>query len=142
VRYVTRETLHIDRIATAWAIGRFVDPQASFVFVPRTKDIRGMAETPFDIRGASLSHRGERCTFEVLVEMHGLIDAALGRMGRIVRGADFADQLDSTRESAGLRAISDGFPLVARDDQDTVERASFLYDALYAALRARLAKDT
>jgi hypothetical protein len=58
---------------------------------------------------------------------------------RIVRGADFRDQINLTPESPGLRAISDGFPLVARDDQETVERAVFLYDALYASLQARIA---
>ena len=62
-------------------------------------------------------------------------------LARIVRGADFRDQLHLTPESAGLRAISDGFPLVARDDQETLERAAFLYDALYASLRERIARD-
>jgi hypothetical protein len=56
---------------------------------------------------------------------------------RIVRGADFGDELGSTPESAGLRTISSGFPPVARDDHETVERATFLYDALYAVLKAR-----
>jgi hypothetical protein len=59
-------------------------------------------------------------------------------LARIVHGADFGDAIDLTPESAGLRAISEGFPLVTEDDHETVERASFLYDALYASLRARL----
>jgi len=57
MRFVTRERLHVDRIATAWAIRRFVDPEASFAFVPRTKDVDSIVGTPFDIRGAELSHR-------------------------------------------------------------------------------------
>ncbi len=60
-------------------------------------------------------------------------------MARIVHGADFGDAIDCTPESAGLRAISLGFPLIADRDDDTIEHASFLYDALYAALRERLA---
>jgi hypothetical protein len=59
----------------------------------------------------------------------------------IIRGADLPDQVDSTPESAGLRTISEGFPLVTRDDHETVQRAAFLYDAFYATLRARLGKE-
>ena len=135
MRYVTRETLHIDRIATAWAIGRFVDPQASFVFVPRTKDIRGMAETPFDIRGASLSHRGERCTFEVLVEMHRLMDAALGRMGRIVRGADLPYEDGMPAESPGVRAVFDALRDGPFTDEERLRVGSQFCEALYAYCR-------
>ena len=61
-------------------------------------------------------------------------DATLRALAQIVRGADFADQVDLRPESAGLRAISYGFPLVACDDHETVEKTSFLYDALYAFL--------
>jgi hypothetical protein len=127
VRYVTRETLHVDRIATAWAIGRFVDPEASFVFVPRTKDVRGMAETPFDIRGARLSHRGERCTFEVLVEMHRLTDAALGRMGLIVRGADLPYE--------DVRAVFDALRDGPFTDEQRLSVGSQFCEALYAYCR-------
>jgi hypothetical protein len=73
------------------------------------------------------------------VDQHCAGDAVLVVLARIVRGADFRDQIDLTPESAGLRAISDGFPLVTRDDHETVERAAFLYDALYASLRVRTA---
>jgi len=135
VRYVTRETLHIDRIATAWAIGRFVDPQATFVFVPRTKDIRGMAETPFDIRGASLSHRGERCTFEVLVETHRLMDTALGRMGRIVRGADLPYEDGMPAESPGVRAVFDALRDGPFTDEERLSVGSQFCEALYAYCR-------
>jgi hypothetical protein len=74
------------------------------------------------------------------VDEHRADDPALRELARIVHGADFADTVDATPESAGLRAISRGFPLVARDDQEILERASFLYDALYAALRERHAR--
>ena len=135
VRYVTREGLHVDRIATAWAIGRFVDPEATFVFVPRTKDVRGMAETPFDMRGARLSHRGERCTFEVLVEMHELSDPALGRMGLIVRGADLPYEDGMPAESPGVRAVFDALrdgPLI---DEQRLSIGSQFCEALYAYCR-------
>lgn len=69
-------------------------------------------------------------------------DPALTIMARIVHGADVADAVDLTPESAGLRAISQGFPLVAHDDHGTIERAAFLYDALYAALCERAGRST
>ena len=56
----------------------------------------------------------------------------------MVRGADFADETDLTEESAGIRTISQGFPLVTKDDHETIDKASFLYDALYAAIAAKL----
>ena len=68
MNYITRERVHVDRIATAWAIRKFVDADATFQFVPRTRDVRGMDGIPFDVRGAALTHRGGRCTFEVLLE--------------------------------------------------------------------------
>src|SRR5262249_22729449 len=93
----------------------------------------------FDAPGATYPHIDDagRCSFEALVDEYCSADGTLHGMAQIVRGADFADQIDVTRESAGLRAISQGFPLVARDDHETVERASFLYDALYASLSGR-----
>ena len=63
MNYITRERIHVDRIATAWAIKNFIDPDATFQFVPRTRDVRGMDGIPFDVRGAALTHRGGRCTF-------------------------------------------------------------------------------
>ena len=140
--WVTKKRIKVNRAATAWLIRRFIDPGGKIVFVEpeevaevqRRHDAKG-----FDAPGATYPHQDAhgRCSFEALVAEHCAHDAALVALARIVRGADFRDQIDSTPESAGLRAISDGFPLVARGDHETVERASFLYDALYASLQAR-----
>jgi len=102
--------------------------------VQRREGARG-----FDAPGATYPHidHSGRCSFEALVDEFRSGDAALGALAKIVRGADFADQVDLTPESAGLRAISHGFPLVAGDDHETVEKASFVYDALYASLVER-----
>jgi hypothetical protein len=140
--WVTRRHVRVNRTATAWLVRRFIDPDASFRFVePEAVAAVQASEGAigFDAPGATYPHvdaRG-RCSFEALVAEHRSGDAALGALACIVRGADFADELGSTPESAGLRAISHGFPLVARDDHETVERAAFLYDALYAHLRSR-----
>lgn len=132
MRFVTRERLHVDRIATAWAIRRFVDQEASFAFVPRTKDVDRMDGTAFDIRGAELSHRGPRCTFEVLVEHHGLADPALARMGLIVRGADLPHEDAAPPESNGVRAVFDGLRDADLSDDERLRIGSAFCDALYA----------
>jgi hypothetical protein len=144
MKWVTRREIRVNRTATAWLVRRFVDPAAEFVFVEAERVAAVQAEEGalgFDAPGARYPHRDAegRCAFEALVAEHRPGDGALRVLARIVRGADFADEVGLAPESAGLRAISRGFPLVAKDDHETVERASFLYDALYAALRERLA---
>jgi hypothetical protein len=143
VKWVTRRSIRVNRTATAWFILRFVDAEAELLFV-EPHEVAEVQEKEqaigFDAPGARYPHadaRG-RCSFEALVEEHRPDDAALRELARIVHGADFADAVALTPESAGLRAISGGFPLVAGDDRETVARASFLYDSLYAALRERL----
>jgi hypothetical protein len=141
--WVTKKRIKVNRAATAWLIRRFIDPDARIMFVEPEEVAevqRREGATGFDAPGATYPHQdmAGRCSFEALVMEHCANDPALVALARIVRGADFRDQLHITPESAGLRAISDGFPLVARDDHETVERAAFLYDALYASLRERI----
>jgi hypothetical protein len=141
---VTRKHIRVNREATAWLIRRFIVPGATIVFIEpdQVAEIqRREGAKGFDAPGATYPHQDAdgRCSFEALVEEHCADDPALVALARIVRGADFRDQIGLTPESAGLRAISDGFPLVAKNDDETVERAGFLYDALYASLRQRLA---
>jgi len=142
MKWVTRWRPRVNRTATAWLIRRFIDPGAEILFVD-PQEVAGIqqreAATGFDAPGATHPHRDARgrCSFEALAEEHRPDDVALQALGRIVHGADFADEVHATPESAGLRAISQGFPLVAENDHELVERAFFLYDAIYAALRER-----
>jgi len=142
VKWVTRWRPRVNRTATAWLIRRFLDPGAEILFVDPA-EVAGIqqreAAIGFDAPGASYPHRDARgrCSFEALAEEHRPDDAALQELGRIVHGADFADEVHATPESIGLRTISQGFPLVEADDHTLLERASFVYDALYAALRER-----
>ncbi len=142
--WVTKRRIKVNRAATAWLIRRFIDRDARVLFV-EPEEVAAVQERQgakgFDAPGATYPHQDARgrCSFEALVEEHCSGDAALVALARIVRGADFRDQLGITPESAGLRAISDGFPLVARNDVETVEQSAFLYDALYASLRERIA---
>ncbi len=140
MRWVTRGQIRVNRAATAWLIRRFIDPDATFTFVEPGEVAAVQRETGaigFDAPGARYPHRDDRgrCSFEALVQEHRPDDPALGALARIVHSADFKEGLAAIPEAAGLLAISQGFPLVARDDLDTVERASFLYDALYAVLQ-------
>ena len=142
MNWVTRKSIRVNRVATAWLIRRFIDPQASFLFVEPDKVAevqRRESAKGFDAPGATYPHKDEqgRCSFEALAEEYCPADAVLRELARIVRGADFAEELGLTPESAGLRTISHGFPRVAQDDHEIVDKATFLYDALYAELAQR-----
>lgn len=142
MKWVTRSRVRVNRAATAWLVRRFVDPDAIFVFTEPERVAAIQARDGaigFDAPGATYPHRdGEgRCSFEALAAEHRPHDTALRELGRIVHGADFPGEIDLTPESAGLQAISHGFPLVGRDDHEVLERACFLYDSLYAALQER-----
>ena len=131
--WVTRARPKIDRIACPWLIRRFVDPAAVFLFVAPA-EVAGVAErfaaTPFDVEGVFWSHRGELCTFDVMVEELGLATAPLLHLARIVRGADTA-RLDLAPEAAGLLAVSLGLSRQHADDLPQLEAGLWLYDALY-----------
>jgi hypothetical protein len=131
MNYITRERVHVDRIATAWAIRRFVDPAATFEFVPRTRDVRGMDGIPFDVRGVALTHRDGRCTFEVLLDVYALTDPALKRMSRIIHAADLPQDEPSTGLAPGVLAIFDGVRDGCDTDDERLERGFVVCDALY-----------
>ena len=141
MKWVTRKNIRVNRLATSWLIRRFIDPQAEFIFV-EPDEVAAVQQREgaqgFDAPGATYQHKDNqgRCSFEALVDEYCPNDPVLKRIARIVRGADFPEEIDLTAESAGLRAISQGFPLAARDDHEILEKASYLYDALYAALKA------
>ena len=134
-RYVTRERVHVDRITTAWAIRRFVDPDATFAFVARERDPGRVDGTPFDMRGSALSHRDGKVTFEVLLATYGLSDAGLARMAAIVHAVDTGEL--ETPETAGVRAVFDGIRDGLRSDEERLDAGFSVSDALYAYCRER-----
>src|ERR1700693_1376807 len=145
MKWATRKPTHVNRTATGWLIRRFLDPAATILFV-EPEQVAGVQDreqaTGFDAPGGTYPHRDDRgrCSFEALVEEKLPGDEALARLGRIVHGADFPAEMAVTRESAGLWAISQGFTDVGKDDTEILERASFLYDSLYAHLKRETAK--
>lgn len=131
--WVTRSRPKVDRIACPWLVRRFVDPGAVFLFVP-PPEVAAVAErfgaTPFDIENTTWSHRGEACTFDVMVEEFGLATEPLKRLAAIVRGAD-TDRFDLAPQAAGLLAASLGLSRMYADDLKQLDAGMVLYDALY-----------
>ncbi|MDB5372265.1 MAG: sulfurtransferase [Belnapia sp.] len=131
--WVTRARPKVDRIACPWLIRRFIDPGAVFLFVAPAETLAvadRFGATPFDVDGTFWSHRGERCTFDVMLEEFGLRSPALDRLALIVRAADTA-RLDLAPEAAGLLAASLGLSHMYRDDLVQLEAGMGLYDAFY-----------
>lgn len=133
--WVTRSRPKVDRIACPWLICRFVDPQAVFLYVPASEVLEvadRFGATPFDVDHEDVhwSHRGERCTFDLMVEEFGLETEPLNRLATIVRGAD-TGRPELAPESAGLLAASLGLSRMYADDLAQLEAGLALYDAFY-----------
>lgn len=131
--WVTRARPKIDRIACPWLIRRFVDPNAVFLYVS-PPEVLAVGErfnaAPFDVENVFWSHRGELCTFDVMIEEFGLATPPLLRLAAMVRGAD-TGRLDLSPEAPGLLAASLGLSRMFDDDLEQLEAGITLYDAFY-----------
>lgn len=131
--WVTRARPKVDRIACPWLIRRFVDPDAVFLYVAPS-EVVGVGErfnaAPFDIENVFWSHRGELCTFDVMIEEFGIAFPPLLRLATLVRGADTA-RPDLAPEAPGLLAASLGLSRMYDDDLDQLEAGMLLYDAFF-----------
>ncbi|MBI1735239.1 MAG: chromate resistance protein [Candidatus Rokubacteria bacterium] len=133
--WVTRPRPHIDRLASAWLVKRFVDPDARFAFAdPVDAAKKGV---PFDIPGAEFSHQGDDCTFETLMRRAGLRDRRLAAIAEIVHAADLDDGKFARPETAGVDLAVRGLAATVADDHELLERGMGIFDALYAALAKR-----
>jgi len=144
VKWVTRQNVHVDRVACPWLIKRFVDANAEFLFVPPEEVQETAAREgaiPFDVQGVELGHKGDRCSFDAIIAKYNLTDPALLELARIVRAADTA-RTELAPESVGLEAIAAGSMMIARDDHEAIEKQEYLYDALYAYCKLRLVKQS
>ena len=144
MKWVTRTNIKVDRVACPWLIRRFIDAEAEFLFVPEDQLLdtaQKEGAIPFDATRfpeVQLNHRGERCTFEAVLEDYKLTDRALHRLALIVRGADVKGQEHVSPEALGLRAIAQGFALTGISDEERLAREFPLYDALYEYVRQEL----
>jgi hypothetical protein len=136
MKWITRERPKTDRVACPWLIKRFIDHECEIAYVP-AGDVLTIAQreqaNSFDAPGATYTHRGAQCTFEVMIEDFKLgQDPALVRMAKIVHAADIESEIHTDPLGPGLLAIGLGSLDVEFDDQRLLEREMFVYDALYA----------
>ena len=132
--WVTRTGVHVDRIASAWLIRRFIDPEARFEFV-RADDRAKPGDLRFDMFEAEFTHEGELCTFEVLRRRFGIDDGALREIGEIVHDVDLKDGKFSPPEAPGLARLMAGIAMRHKDDEARLQDGASVLDALYESFR-------
>src|SRR5437667_11663968 len=137
MKWITRERVKVDRVACPWLIKKFIDRDATFLFVPST-EVMAIAERenaiPYDVKDVELGHHGKECSFDALVKKYDLgRDPAIVLLAKIVNGADTDNTLWNQAEAAGVNAIAEGFRhLGYKNDQEIIPAESIVYDALYA----------
>jgi hypothetical protein len=129
-RWVTRPRPHVDRIASAWLIKRFIDPTAEFLFTPPA-DFPDDA-IPFDAPGVELTHHGEDCTFETLVKRARLKDRRLTRLAEVVHEADLRDGKYPHEEARGIDVAIRALLAASPDDRQVLAQGMALFEGLYA----------
>jgi hypothetical protein len=133
--WVTRAGVHVDRIASAWLIRRFIDPKARFKFVPAKDYVPKPGELRFDMFEAEFTHEGDRCTFEVLLARADLSDPALAAIAEIVHDIDLKDGKFGREEASGIARLVEGLAAATEDDVRRIERGSAMLDDLYEYFR-------
>ncbi len=136
MKWVTRARPKTDRVACPWLIRKFIDPVAEILYVPASEVLSVAAREngrSFDAPDATYTHRGQKCTFEVLIDEFKLgSNPALARLAKIVHAADIESDLHTDPLAPGLLAVGLGSLEVEADDNRLLEREAFVYDALYA----------
>lgn len=143
MKWVTRQFVHVDRTACPWLIKKFVDPKAEFIFVPVEKIeevVKKEKAIPYDAPNIELTHHGEKCSFDAIVEKYKIADPAVLKLAEIVRAAD-TDKMETALEAGGLEAVMTGIGIVAKDDFEAIEKARPVYDALYTNCKLKLIRD-
>jgi hypothetical protein len=131
--WVTRQGVYVDRIASAWLIRRFIDPDARFKFVAGKGYRPEPGELRFDMFEAEYTHEGERCTFQTLIARFGLRDSALTAIGEIVHDIDCKDEQFGRPETQGVARLLRGIADATAEDAERLERGGRLFDDLYGA---------
>lgn len=134
--WVTRKRPFVDRMASAWLIRRFVDPEAAFGFIEE-QDLASLAsgEISFDMQGGEFTHHGDLCTFEVLVRSFGIKDRAARKIAEIVHDLDLKDDRYGAPEARGLEGILAGIRTIANNDELMLEQGIAVFEALYTSSR-------
>ncbi len=130
--WITRKKPFVDRMASAWLIKRFIDPKATFKFIEeRELNASDPAATTFDLRNGEFTHRGDLCTFEVLVKTFGIRDKAVKQIAEIVHDLDVKDEMYNLAGTAGVEEILNGIRKTGKNDNDTLERGMAVFEMLY-----------
>src|SRR5438132_1374270 len=148
MKWITSKNIKVDRVACPSLIRRFIDADAEFLFVDEAQllDIAAReGAIPFDaprLSTVKLNHRGERCTFEAILEDYRLNDTGLRLLALIVRAADIKGQEHVAPEGVGLRAIAEGCQAMGLSDEDRLAKQFPMYDALFAYCRKSTDKES
>ena len=135
--WVTRKNVHVDRIASAWLVQRFIDPGATFRFVPGQNYRAKEDEVTFDMFEGTFTHIGDRCTFEVLADTFGLKDSGVRALGEIVHDIDVKDGKFGRAEAPGFASLIAAIALTRRDDEDRIAFGGAILDALLELYRRK-----
>jgi hypothetical protein len=135
--WITRKNIHVDRIASAWLIRRFIDAKATFKFVPnqgyRPKD----DEVGFDMFDAEFTHEGDKCSFEVFVERFSIREPGIKTIGEIVHDIDIKDGKFKRAEVPGIADVIASLGLAHRSDEARMEAGMVLFDNLLDLYRRK-----
>jgi len=129
--WVTRSGVHVDRIASAWLIRRFIDPEARFKFVRSQEYAAGPGELRFDMFQGEFTHEADLCTFEVLQARFGLEDTALREVAEIVHDIDLKDGKFARPEALGLDRLIAGIAMRHEEDEARLRDGAATFEALY-----------
>ncbi|HEY3546336.1 MAG TPA: chromate resistance protein ChrB domain-containing protein [Propionicimonas sp.] len=129
--WVTRPRPGVDRSGSAWLVRRFIDPAARFAFADKPDALS--KAVPFDMYDVEFSHRGDRCTFEVLLERFGITDRAVAQLGRLVHDLDLKEHRFNVPEAPAIGRLIDGLRQVFQRDEELLEHGVVIFEALYRA---------
>ena len=138
--WVTRKGIHVNRMASAWLIRRFIDPEARFRFVAGKGYQPQPGEVRFDMFEAEFTHEGDRCTFEVLLGRFSITDPGLREIGEIVHDVDLKDAKFGRQDALGFERLVAGIALAHKEDNLRLERACAVLDDLYEYYRRKPGK--
>jgi hypothetical protein len=137
--WVTRKGVHVDRIACAWLIRRFIDPKATIRFVPGKGYEPNKGELRFDMFEGEFTHAGDRCSFEVLLAQSGVSDPALEAIAQIVHDIDLKDGKFGREEATGIAHVIAGIAMANDDDEQRIAQGGPVFDNLYQYFRTKRA---
>jgi len=135
--WVTRENVYVDRIACAWLVRRYADPDASFRFVASGQHSPEPGEIRYDMAEAEYTHAMDKCSFEVMIERFGLPEPALSQLAKIVHDIDLKDSTFGLPETPGVQALFDGIIASTDDDLKRIDKAGAVLDSLLAFFKGR-----